>query len=199
MRISNYYIGADPELFITDGDKVISAVGLLPGSKEEPYISDDMPKGFGLQTDNILAEFNIPPVNDVVSFVSNIEYMKDYIRNYVKNINPNYDILCSASQIVDEDQLQTDQAKEFGCSVDYNVYTKSANPKPNGEQTNLRSAGMHIHVSYENNNINTSLDIIRILDVFLGIPSVILDNDSKRRELYGKAGCFRLKDYGKIK
>lgn len=27
------------------------------------------------------------------------------------------------------------------CSVDYNVYTEAANPKPKGEATNLRSAG----------------------------------------------------------
>ena len=43
--------------------------------------------------------------------------------------------------IVDEDQLQSPEAKLFGCSVDYNAYTEEPNPKPNGECTNLRSAG----------------------------------------------------------
>lgn len=32
--------------------------------------------------------------------------------------------------------------------------------------------------------------------MYLGIPSVIWDTDTRRRELYGKAGCFRLTSYG---
>ena len=34
------------------------------------------------------------------------------------------------------------------------------------------------------------------MDAFLGIPSVVKDKDKRRRSLYGKAGCFRLTDYG---
>lgn len=35
------------------------------------------------------------------------------------------------------------------------------------------------------------------MDLYLGVPSVILDSASKdRRLLYGKAGCFRNKPYG---
>lgn len=32
--------------------------------------------------------------------------------------------------------------------------------------------------------------------MYLGVPSVIKDDDTKRRYLYGKAGCFRLTPYG---
>lgn len=32
--------------------------------------------------------------------------------------------------------------------------------------------------------------------MYLGIPSVVMDPDTKRRTLYGKAGDFRLKAYG---
>ena len=74
-----------------------------------------------------------------------------------------------------------------------------ANPKPKGTSTNLRSAGFHIHVGYENPDVDTSLSLVRYMDVFLGIPSVVKDKDKKRRSLYGKAGCFRLTDYGKLK
>ena len=38
--------------------------------------------------------------------------------------------------------------------------------------------------------------MVKLLDIFLGIPSVIIDPDKKRRELYGKAGSFRLTKYG---
>ena len=38
--------------------------------------------------------------------------------------------------------------------------------------------------------------MVKLLDIFLGIPSVIIDPDKKRRELYGRAGAFRLTKYG---
>ena len=41
--------------------------------------------------------------------------------------------------------------------------------------------------------------MVKLLDIFLGIPSVIIDPDKKRRKLYGKAGAFRLTKYGKLK
>ena len=81
MKLRNVTIGADPELFIINEKtkKVVSAVGLIPGEKGNPWRADDMPEGFGLETDNILAEFNIPPVKDGINFVNNIVYMQEYI------------------------------------------------------------------------------------------------------------------------
>lgn len=197
-EIIDLTVGADPELFIINEktNKVVSAIGLIPGEKGDPYRSKDMPEGFGLETDNIVAEFNIPPATSKEEFICSIEYMKDYINKFVKNINPNLGILCSASQMVDEDQLNSPQAQEFGCSVDYNAYTKKANPKPEGTKTNLRSCGFHLHLGYENPNIDTSLILVKYLDMYLGVPSVLRDTDSRRRSLYGKAGCFRLCRYG---
>lgn len=109
-------VGTDPELFLMDRStgKVISAIGLIPGEKGEPYKPESLPDGFGVQTDNILAEFNIPPVKSREDFIANINVMKNFIREFVQKINKNYDILCKASARVDEDQLQSDQAKLFG-------------------------------------------------------------------------------------
>lgn len=196
--ITNVKVGSDPELFIinTKTNKVVSSIGIIPGVKGKAYRSPDMPEGYGLQIDNILAEFNIPPTNKKEEFIKSIQYMKDYIRNYVKNINPDFDILCTSSMYVDDDQLQSKEAKEFGCSPDYNAYTQEENPKPCGENTNLRSAGMHIHISYNKPNTKTSLLLIKYLDMYLGIPSIVKDSDSKRRSLYGKAGALRLCKYG---
>ena len=198
MKIDNVTIGADPELFIINEKtkRVVSSIGIIPGEKGNPYVAEDMPSGFGLETDNIVAEFNIPPARDRLSFVNNIEYMKDYINKFVKNINPDLGILCAASRVVDKSQLNSPQAQLFGCDVDYNAYTMKANPKPKGTSTNLRSGGFHIHVGYENPDVDTSLALVKYMDVFLGIPSVVKDKDKKRRSLYGKAGCFRLTDYG---
>lgn len=198
MKITNITIGADPELFIINEKtkKVVSAIGLIPGEKGNPWKAEDMPEGFGLETDNILAEFNIPPVTNREGFINNIQYMQKYIDSFVKNINPDLGIKCVASQTVPSSELQSDQAKMFGCDVDYNAYTMEANPKPEGTRTNVRSGGFHLHLGYANPDVDTSIALIKYLDAYLGIPSVIKDKDKKRRSLYGKAGCFRLTDYG---
>src|SRR5690606_20951516 len=54
----------------------------------------------------------------------------------------------------------------------------------------------HVHVGYDNQEAINPIQLVRALDLFLGIPSVLLDNDTRRRQLYGKAGCFRKKPYG---
>lgn len=199
MLIKNVTIGADPELFIIDtaqNNKVISSVGMIPGKKGEPFVDNKWPEGFGLETDNILGEFNIPPCVTMKDFVHNINFMKDYIRDFVKKINPSYDIQCVASREVDPDQLTTPESMEFGCDADYNVYTEMENQKPKCDDKNLRSAGFHIHVGYTGFNTLTSLDIVKMLDIFLGVPSILVDQDTKRRSLYGKAGNFRLQPWG---
>lgn len=198
MKITNIKVGSDPELFIINStnNKVVSSIGIIPGEKGNAYRAPDMPKGYGLQIDNILAEFNIPATNRKEKFIASIEYMKDYIRDFVKKVNPDLDIQCIASREVDEDQLQSPEAKLFGCDVSYNAYTEDENPKPDGERGNLRSAGAHWHISYKLPNAATSIKLIKYLDMYLGIPSVVMDPDTKRRTLYGKAGDFRLKAYG---
>lgn len=116
MKITNIKVGSDPELFIINSinNKVVSSIGIIPGEKGNAYRAPDMPKGYGLQIDNILAEFNIPATNKKEKFIASIEYMKDYIRDFVKKVNPDLDIQCIASREVDEDQLQSPEAKLFG-------------------------------------------------------------------------------------
>ena len=116
MLANSVTVGADPELFLvnTKTNKVISSIGIIPGLKGEPYHSEDMPEGFGLEIDNILAEFNIPPATTKEAFINNIEYMKGYIDKFVKEKDPNLGIQCIASRNVSPDQLQSDEAKLFG-------------------------------------------------------------------------------------
>lgn len=53
-----------------------------------------------------------------------------------------------------------------------------------------------MHLGYNGNSIDNSLLILRYFDLYLGVPSVLIDPDTERRSLYGKAGCFRLTPYG---
>ena len=198
QRLEKVTIGADPELFIinTKTGEVVSSIGLIPGFKGDPWTGGGLTEGFGLEIDNILAEFNIPPVTTEHDFVHNIEFMKNFIDAFVKEKDPDLVILCKASMHVGWDQLQSPEAREFGCSPDYNAYSLEENEKPQGEITNLRSSGFHIHLGYNNPDIATGVKIIKYSDMYLGIPSVIIDPDIERRSLYGKAGAFRFTDYG---
>lgn len=199
-KIKNVTIGTDPELFLYDSEKkeVISAVDIVPGSKYKPYKIKELGRGFALQTDNVLIEFNVPAVKleDKEKFISNIQRMKEYISQYVKNVNPNFTLLHQASARLKDEQLHSAQAWEFACDPDFNCYTNQENHKPVLEDLCLRSAGFHIHIGYDNPDLKTSLTILKYMDAYLGVPSILADGDTKRRDLYGKAGCFRLQKYG---
>ncbi len=199
-ELHNITIGTDPELFLFDNEHkcVKSAIGLIPGTKQEPYQIDKLGNGFALQTDNISIEFNVPAVKleDKNTFIDNILKMKEYILNYVKNINPNFTLNHKASNLVPYEELNCDEAWEFGCDPDFNCYTRKQNPRPALIDERLRSVGMHIHIGYDKPNVKTSVTLIKYMDLFLGLPSILIDDDQQRRYLYGKAGCFRIQPWG---
>ena len=195
--IENVMLGSDPELFIINEQtgEVVSSIGLIPGEKGKPW-TEGLSEGYGLEIDNILAEFNIPPCKTKDEWLHHMNFMKDFIVDFVKKVNPDYNIMHKASAHVDPKILDNPIAQLFGCSVSYNAYTEMPNPCPEGASTNLRSSGCHIHLSYNEPNTFDSINMIKMMDVYLGIPSVILDPDTERRSLYGKAGDFRLASYG---
>jgi hypothetical protein len=82
------------------------------------------------------------------------------------------------------------------CEPDFNAWAKTVNDSPN-MGLDIRCVGGHIHVGYDSPTQKLNERIIKFMDLYLGVPSVILDSASKdRRLLYGKAGCFRNKPYG---
>lgn len=197
-KITEFLVGTDPEMFLVSQKtgKVKSAVRVIPGTKEKPHKIKEFGEGFAVQTDNILAEFNVPPANNQVAFVRNILKMQQHIKEMAQAKNPDLDIKCMASAHVPKSELRSKQAKAFGCDPDYNVYTGEQNEVLRVPDSDLRSAGMHIHLGYNGNSIDNSLIILRYFDLYLGVPSVLIDPDTERRSLYGKAGCFRLTPYG---
>lgn len=186
-------IGADPEVFLIEKEtkKVISAVGLIPGSKHDPFLIGDNPFE-AIQTDNIMAEFCQEPTDDPVKFFNDSQRILNYIRSLLPE---SLDISIQASTIADESELQSEQAKLFGCDPDFNAWTLRMNESPSSK-TNLRTAGGHVHIGYENPEFLPSVEIIKALDLYLTVPSLLLDPDDQRRQMYGKAGAFRVKNYG---
>lgn len=196
-KIKNVTIGADPEVFIinTSTGDVVSAIGLIPGKKDKPY-KKGMPKGFGVEIDGILGEFNIPPCSSREEYVDSIKYMKNWIREYVKNMDPNLDICCKATMLVSPDLLDNDLAQQIACEGDYNPYLMRKNPTPECWPNNLRVAGDHIHIGYKSPDFETDAELAKYMDLACGIPAVLYDDDIFRRTLYGMAGSFREQKHG---
>lgn len=187
-------IGSDPELFLVDQDgKAVSAIDKIPGSKNEPFELPELGKGFAIQTDCCCVEFNVPPVNNSIDFYKNIETMFGYIRSIIPQ---GVDITTATSMQFDDKDLEHPQAKEGGCSADYNAWELKVNSKPKLAKTNWRCAGAHLHFGYEGFNDETSIELIKALDLTLGVTSIVIDQDIQRRKLYGRAGCFRMTHFG---
>ena len=148
----------------------------------------DMPDGYTLQEDNVSLEYGIPPAASADEFVAHINNVMQKSLEYLPNLS-----FSKLSCIVfPEAQMQHPAAHIFGCEPDFNAWTKDINPKPTPPHPLMRSAGGHIHVETTRN----PLEVVRNMDLFLGVPSVLMDNGEMRKQLYGKAGAFRAKDYG---
>lgn len=189
--MKNIKIGADPELFLERDGEIISAEGMIGGTKENPRpISRE---GHAVQEDNVMVEFNIPACNTKEDFIFNINFVKGYLDTLanMKGCKLNFE----PSAELDVKYLLTDQAQEFGCEPDWNVYLEEEN-YPVESQGTLRCCGGHIHVGYENPSEEKTALIAKAMDMILGLESLSLDTDTRRRELYGSAGSFRFKPYG---
>ena len=184
-------LGTDTEFFVQKNSHVCSAIGLLHGSKSEPFVVKDG----NLQEDNVLAEMAVDPCKDVTEWIEKIASVKNDLRLSLSFTG--HTTVCKSSHHFTKDQLlgYGSMAMEMGCSPDYNVYEKEVNKKPSAKTT-LRTAAGHIHFSYENNTDEATASIVKCLDVTLGVWSVLNDSDKYRRDLYGKAGCCRIKPYG---
>ena len=182
-------IGCDPELFLQLNGNIISAIGLVGGSKDDPRA---VLKG-AVQEDNVLAEFNTDPATTAHEFCANIRTVTGELAKIVAPAT----LTCIASHEFEREVLVNGgtQALMFGCDPDLNCWSVELNPPPSA-LTDLRTAGGHVHIGYDGANMDTSLRVARMAEFLLGIPSVLLDDDTRRRSMYGAAGAIRIKAYG---
>lgn len=192
--MSTYSVGADPELFLVNQEgKVVSAIGKIGGTKSHPIPVKSLGKGYAVQEDNVLAEYNIPPCGTAATFSRAHSNMLDWLGKQVGK--QGLSIKVSASEIMPQEELMDPRAMVFGCDPDFNVWALEANPKPFSTNPLLRSAGGHVHVGVRANKAD-KVHIGRTLDAYLGLWSVLIDKDTRRRDLYGRAGSIRFKPYG---
>lgn len=187
--------GSDPEFFLRDKETLaaVSSLGIIPGEKQAPYLLTDLGEGYSLQKDNVLLEFCVPPTNNIEDLWDSINKAKNYVQD---NMLPdNLEIIAASGMEFSPDQLDNDYARTFGCSPSYNAWTLRVN-FTESNKTNYRSAGFHLHFGYDDNDPLVSAELVKFMDLFLGIPSVLFDDDAIRRKQYGQAGEFRITDFG---
>jgi len=183
-------LGSDPEMFLVNQQgKFIAINGFINAGKENPMQIPDMPPGFTLQEDNVALEYGIPPAATSQEFIAHIQSVMDASKRWLPADVSFSKISCT---IFEDDQLQHPMSRVFGCEPDYCAYTRKPNPKPRPSHRGMRSAGGHIHVETE----ASKLSVVKAMDKFLGVPSVLMDDGKERKKLYGKAGAFRPKAYG---
>jgi hypothetical protein len=196
--MSKVTVGADPEMFVQKDGRIVHAIGLVGGTKDRPFV---VPCG-ALQEDNVLLEFNIDPVSEESDFVHHINFVMEQSGILMSQHDMD---LCPkvSSHIYEENDLFTfpDSAFQFGCTPDYNALTGEPNESPSAENQCLRTAGGHVHIGFADylgrpitkQDQNT---VGLMCDYYLGLPSLLMDDDNLRRELYGKASAIRYKSYG---
>lgn len=193
-------VGADPELFLMRGSDFVSCHDLFSGSKKEPF---RVMKG-AVQVDGTAFEFNIHPAKEVSEFLKNVETVVNTMQLFAKKVDPSLKIVVTPTAIYDRKYFDSlpEEAKALGCEPDYNAYTGKENTPPETEGCFRTGAG-HIHVGWteDENPFGTEhyydcIQTVKQLDHALYIPSLLWDNDNRRRELYGKIGAFRPKTYG---
>lgn len=203
----NIKIGADPEVFLMNNDtgKLISAAGLFPGTKEEPFKVDCG----AIQVDGMAAEYNINPALTEGEFIYNNLRVLQGLRDEIKKHNPLLNFSFVFSPVADFGaELIAAQPLEnriLGCSPDFNAYDEGrANPVPNAELP-FRTASGHVHIGWGSDldvadaeHIEACCMMAKQLDHSVGVVSLLIEGDAgkRRRELYGKAGAFRPKPYG---
>lgn len=187
--MAKFLIGTDPEMIIVGaGGLPVSAEALIGAGKDVPLVINEE---VSVHEDNILVEFNISPAKNAMDFVKK-NIMALYLINeqFLKPKGLKISRDCFAE--FERKYLVTEQAMAVGCSPEFDALTGDIiDPPVFADGFAGRSAGGHVHVGYENENYADSMMIVKLLDLHLGIPSLILDPDTRRRQIYGKPSSYR--------
>lgn len=192
-------IGADPEFFLRRHGELVSAHGMVPGTKEKPYQVD----GGAIQVDGMALEFNINPATSAEEFWDNIQTVLGGFREFLpENEGWEFDFSPVAEFGKELIEAQPFEARTLGCQPDYNAYTKMENPKPD-VNVPFRTASGHIHIGWTEDedplnpeHFEAGCMLTEQFDYTILPIMRFFDLDTKRRELYGAPGAFRPKPYG---
>lgn len=199
-----FMIGSDPEFFITRNGEAFPIVGLLGGTKEKPRPLG--PRGYAVQEDNVMAEYNIPPCASPGRFADAIQNARGMVMELLWTRMPDARVLPATQAFFPHSMLDTPQAQVFGCSPDFDAY-QQGRPLPRFQPHTFvdeggawRFAGGHVHLGYKDDLQWSPPEFVvaALCDLQIGLPAIAhnLDLQGKRREYYGSPGRYRPTPYG---
>ena len=190
-------LGSDPEMFVYKDGEAISAHGMVDGTKDNPLLV----KNGAVQVDGMALEYNTNPASNLNAWERNHVTVQQQLQDM---IDEKLEIKATPTAFFSDEVFKKTpkNALVLGCEPDYNAYTGVENIPPNAK-VKFRTGAGHIHIGWtKGEDINDPFHraeceaLVKSLDYHLGMPSLLIDGDAKRRELYGKAGAYRPKEYG---
>lgn len=200
---NKFSMGTDPEFMLKRNGQIVSAIPVVPRNKYDPEVLNEDTRFYH---DNVAIEMTVKPANSPANMV---EIMRDIFHN-IKSKIPNHSLCTIASHTFTEEECSHEDAMQFGCDPELDVYLRDQVQPPSVEDAKtFRSAGGHIHLGNKTFNSDKPDGFllsfpdkelaIKLMDIYVGVPFVLLDNDPTspaRKKLYGKAGRFRVTEYG---
>jgi hypothetical protein len=198
-------IGHDCEFQLFDKKKggVVSAIPVLKKFKDDKI---DLGDGFYCFADNVNFEVNVPPSYSKEEFLKNREILMSKIRGY---LGEDYDISIKASHRFTPEEVTHPEAIRAGCQPEFDARKLEICDPPELENDVLRTCAGHIHIGRSDwkdadgdaflIDAMSKVDVVLYSDLFVALPSVILDNTPEgkaRKKFYGRNSRHRPTDFG---
>lgn len=192
-----FSFGSDPEFILSDEKgKFISAIGVVGASKEKRLEVG----GNHFFYDNVLAECTVEPAFFGDQAVENV---RKSLKTYAEIVRP-FRLTCISSAEFDESEMRHKDARKAGCETEMCAYglceVPSGKIKRLFRKSNFRTAGGHVHIGTDmGRSHEQSVMLVRMLDLFLGVSSLLADRDAPsvcRRKIYGLPGRYRQPIHG---
>lgn len=206
------HVGQDSEFFLWDTkeNKLVMAheVGLPLQRDSEPmkgYSTGGSCKPYRFYRDGAAMEIGTAPATCRAFIWEDMEGAWKHAQSHLKipdHIVPTHKPLVRVTRDMFDDV--PDDVRQLGCSWAFNAYRgKPCRPEANPVTFPFRTAGAHLHLSGPMSktflkNKRNAMKLGKIIDFFVGIPATFLlpyDDEFQRRELYGRAGEFRIQQY----
>jgi hypothetical protein len=191
----NLTFGSDPELFISKGGSIIGSERVIPfgGLKAGTSVAPNV------IMDGVQIELNPPARSHPYLLGSEISLALDMVDRQIRKF-PGVEICWDTLVEVSRAELDnlSDRSRILGCMPSFNVYglkPLTVDPKVYRK----RSAGGHMHFALPPILKRSVKDVVTPIDIMAGNLGVLFDRApgaAERRENYGRAGEYRITDYG---
>ena len=192
-------MGCDPEIFVEDKDGMLIPAFNFLGSKKDPTLKYGN-HNKSIYWDGFAAEMEVNPDTCLAWVGDNIQCGLKELINKAQATYPGARLSYDVRKDLTPNNIMDAKPEhlEFGCMLSYNVYGDEQ-LNVTGDSVPFRTVGGHIHFGCGVLSKEQIFNIVKALDAILGVACTALFagyDDPNRRELYGRAGEYRLPPHG---